>query len=296
MHNEIIYDTLLTGDLILFSCNNSIISSIVKMTTSSIWTHVGIVVKDPDFLMNIQGEKKGLYLLNSDGSYEKDIETDTYHTGVQLVDLKKKIDNYEGLIVVRHLLTTNMKHDDDENKRRNKMFKSAYQSVFEKSYDYIPLNLLVSYLHNSGYVFADNMINCRHTDYLYCSALVAYLYTVTGILDKNTKWSLCVPAFFASEHTTTIDMGMYNLSPMLVLKDTINHINSNNCHDESDEPYIEGSEHSSEDEICENNNTDDEIESIIQKYTDEIIIQKELETEKVKEEKTSYINSLCILL
>jgi hypothetical protein len=220
MNNDIIYDTLLTGDIVLFSGANSIISNIVQITTSSIWTHVGIVIKDPDFLIKSEGKKKGLYLLNSDGNYELDIESNTYRYGVQLVDLKKKVDNYDGLITVRHLLKVNEKHDMKENERRNIMFKSAYQTVFEKSYDYIPINLLVTYLHNHGYLFADNWINCRHTDYLFCSALVAYLYTITGILEKDTKWSMCMPNFFTLDHNIHFNIGMYNLSPMLVLKDS----------------------------------------------------------------------------
>ena len=261
MNNNIIYDTLLTGDIVLFSGANSIISNIVQITTSSIWTHVGIVIKDPDFLIKSEGEKKGLYLLNSDGNYELDIESNTYRYGVQLVDLKKKVDNYEGLVTVRHLLKVNEKHDMKENERRNNMFKSAYQTVFEKSYDYIPINLIVTYLHNNGYLFADNWINCRHTDYMFCSALVAYLFTITGILEKNTKWSMCMPNFFTLEHNIHFNIGIYNLSPMLVLKNSnITCDNDDNINDTDDdnnnftndiseeEPYKEGSDISSEEE------------------------------------------------
>jgi len=220
--NNIVYDTLLTGDLILFSGTNSIVSELVKFATSSIWSHVGIVVKDPDFLMNSDA-KKGLYLLNSDGNYETDIECNTTRLGVQLVDLKEKIDHYDGLIVVRHLLKTNGKHNEEDNKNRNNMFKEAYQTVYEKTYDYSPLHLIVVLLHNYGYVFADNLINCRHTDYLFCSALVAYLYTVTGIMKKNTKWSLTTPDFFSHNLNELFDFnnnGEYVLSPILIIKNT----------------------------------------------------------------------------
>jgi hypothetical protein len=220
MNNDIVYDTLLTGDLIIFSGTNSIMSNIVQIATGSIWSHIGIVIKDPNFLIKSDGEKKGLYLLNSDGNYEIDIESETTKIGVQLVDLKKKIENYDGLIVTRHLLTNNERHNEEENNKRNLLFREAYQTVFDKSYDYIPLNLFVTFLHNAGYEFADNWINNRHTDYLFCSALTAYIYTVSGIMPKDTKWSIYTPDFFTKNSDDSFCFESYTLSPMITIKDS----------------------------------------------------------------------------
>jgi len=221
-NSDIIYDSLLTGDLILYSGTNNILSNLVKYATSSIWSHVGIVIRDPDFLIN-STKKKGLYLLNSTGYYDTDIECNTTRLGVQLVDLKTNIENYEGLIVARYLLEINNKRDYEENERRNKIFRDVYQTVYEKTYDYLPLHIIVALLHNYGYTFADNLINCRHTDYLFCSALVAYLYTITGIMEKNTKWSLTVPDFFSHNLHETFNFdtnGEYVLSPIIIIKNT----------------------------------------------------------------------------
>jgi len=221
-NSDIIYDSLITGDLILYSGTNNILSNLVKYATSSIWSHVGIVVRDPDFLIN-GPSKKGLYLLNSTGYYDIDIECKTTRLGVQLVDLKTNIENYEGLITARYLLQINNKRNEEENKRRNNLFKVAYQTVYEKTYDYLPLHIIVALLHNYGYTFADNLINCRHTDYLFCSALVAYLYTITGIMEKNTKWSLTTPDFFSHNLHEVFDFninGEYVLSPIIVIKNT----------------------------------------------------------------------------
>jgi len=221
-NSDIIYDSLLTGDLILYSGTNNILSNLVKYVTSSIWSHVGIVVRDPDFLIN-GTPQKGLFLLNSTGYYDTDIECKTTRLGVQLVDLKTNIENYEGLIVARYLLEINNKRDEEENKRRNDLFREAYQTVYEKTYDYLPLHIIVALLHNYGYTFADNLINCRHTDYLFCSALVAYLYTITGIMEKNTKWSLTVPDFFSHNLHEIFNFnveGQYVLSPIMIIKNT----------------------------------------------------------------------------
>jgi len=223
--NDIIYETLITGDIILFGYNNSIISNLVQIATSSVWTHVGIVIKNPDFLINSEGIIDGLFLLNSDGQYEKDIETNEPKFGVQLVDLRKKIENYDGLIVARHLLKINETHTIIENKKRNEMFTTAYQSIFGKSYDYIPLNLLITIFHSRGYEFADNWINNRHTDYLFCSAMVTYIYTITGIMDKHTKWSLYTPDFFSQNCDEFLTLNNYVLSPLLTIKDTRNKTN-----------------------------------------------------------------------
>ena len=220
--NNIIYDTLLTGDLILFSGTNNIISNVVKYVTSSIWSHVGIVIRDPNFLIN-KSYVDGLYLLNSNGRYDIDIECNSTRLGVQIVDLKTCIEGYDCLIVVRHLLEINNKRDKEENKLRNDLFKEAYQTVFEKTYDYLPSHILVALLHNYGYTFADNLIDCRHTDYLFCSALIAYLYTVTGIMDRGTKWSITMPEFFSHNLHENFDLncnGNYILSPIIVLKNT----------------------------------------------------------------------------
>lgn len=197
MTTEIIYDNLITGDIILFSGTDSIISDIVEIGTSSKWSHIGIVIKDPNFCVETDNPK-GLFLLNSNGKCEVDIESGKKRLGVQLVDLKKMIDDYDGIVVVRQLISE-FSRNDEENVRRNNLFREPYQTVFEKTYDYMPLDLIVAFLHKHGYTFADTLIDDRHTDRVFCSALVAYMFTVSGIMDKNTEWSLYTPDYFGQQ-------------------------------------------------------------------------------------------------
>ena len=44
-------ETCNTGDIILFQ-GKSIISEIIKLSTNSVWTHIGIIIKNPTFIKN----------------------------------------------------------------------------------------------------------------------------------------------------------------------------------------------------------------------------------------------------
>lgn len=193
--DESIYEKLMTGDIVLFSGANSIISDVVELALSSKWSHVGIVIKNPDFCVDI-GEKDGLYILNSDGMYGIDIETGKTRIGVQIVDLKQKINDYCGTVIVRQLMSP-FDRTEFENLRRNEMLKQPYRSIFEKSYDYLPTDLLITFLNAHGYTFANDLIDLRHLDHVFCSALVAYLFSNIGIMDTRIKWSICTPQYFA---------------------------------------------------------------------------------------------------
>ena len=222
--NNKIFDQLMTGDLVIFSGVNSILSDIVEISLSSIWSHIGIVVKNPNFLMN-KDTQDGLFLLNSDGNYETDIESGVKKIGVQINNLKQKINDYDGQIIVRYLLT-NTSRTSEENERRNKLFTSGYQTIFDKPYDYIPLDLLITVLNDHHITLLDNVIDDRHLDHIFCSALVAYIYTSCDIMDKNTKWSLITPDVFVKDANKNYYLcNNYYLSPIQIIKDTKGNIN-----------------------------------------------------------------------
>lgn len=70
--------------------------------------------------------------------------------------------------------------------------------MYNKPYDYHPLDLLeiiFSNLHIHIGIL-DDLVNPRHTDAIVCSSLVAYSYTMMGLLDEKTEWSLIEPEFF----------------------------------------------------------------------------------------------------
>ena len=227
INNDVLKD-LITGDIILFSCKDYLMSEIIEVATSSIWSHIGIVVKDPDFLVNKNSES-GLFLLNSNGAYEVDIETNTKRVGVQLVNLETAILDYDGLVVVRKLHFNDRNRNNDENERRNQIIKYQYETVFEKNYDYYPSDWIVTFLHNHVITLCDNFINTRHTDAVFCSALVAYIYTNLEVLDKNSEWSLFTPSYFAQNEKEHFNLNNSYLDKTEIIKDYPNVKNSSYC-------------------------------------------------------------------
>jgi hypothetical protein len=181
-------ETCNTGDLILFQ-GKSIISEIIKLSTNSVWTHIGIIIKNPTFIKNC---KKGIYLYVADGAYVIDKPSNKKLIGVQLVDLVDKLNNYEGTFYYRKLITNKNK------KKMMNIFSIVYNTEFHKFYDWLPKNWIATFLaiHNFENI-SDIISNPRHLDKMFCSSLVAYTYTQWKFLNKNTEWSYITPEFFA---------------------------------------------------------------------------------------------------
>ena len=189
-----------TGDLILFQ-GKSIISEFIKVSTNSVWTHIGIIIKNPTFIKNC---KKGIYLYVADGAYEIDKPSNNKLIGVQLVNLEDKLKNYEGTFYYRKLKTQQNK------KKMMKTFKIVYNTEYHKFYDWLPQNWIATFLaiHNLENI-SDIISNPRHLDKMFCSSLVAYTYTQWNLLKKDTDWSFIAPQFFADinnlEHNSFLE-------------------------------------------------------------------------------------------
>ena len=185
-----------TGDIILFQ-GNSIISEIIKISTNSVWTHIGIIIKNPTFIKNC---KKGIYLYVADGAYEIDKPSNKKLIGVQLVNLIDKLNNYDGTFYYRKLETQKNK------KKMMNIFNIVYNTEFHKFYDWLPKDWIATFLamHNLEKI-SDIISNPRHLDKMFCSSLVAYTYTQWKLLNKNTEWSFTTPEFFAEITTLNND-------------------------------------------------------------------------------------------
>lgn len=208
---DIILNTKLSkmksGDIILFSGKNSIISSIIKWWTDSFYSHVGIVLVNPKIYSdNIFKELKGVYLIES--GYESNIEDAFEHRhkfGVQIVPLIDVIKNYNGNIYWRGL---NLDNSSMTRELVNIRMSSIYKNIRDKPYD---LNLFDLLCCNLNIFYPE--ITCRNPiinwflhdtqkrDKFVCSALVAYFYTKIGFLPEITHWTECTPKFFSDENT-----------------------------------------------------------------------------------------------
>jgi len=191
-------DKLQTGDLILFHGENSIISSIIEGYTNSKWSHVGIVLRNPTY---IDKELTGLYLWESGKETFKDSEDKKYKYGVQITDLEKVVNEYDGIVVFRKLVCNKTSFPE--------LLKTIHNTIHNKPYDldifdFIMAKLGITCLDKGKYkysIFNWFGYNPQKLDKLYCSSLVAYVYTELGLLPKDTRWTDIFPYYFSSENT-----------------------------------------------------------------------------------------------
>ena len=184
-------DNLETGDLLLFNSHHSglfsFFTSLIKWGTHSNYSHIGIVLKDPKF---INPSLKGLYLWESSYNGEPDPQDGKIKLGVQITPLYEIINYYKkngGSIFVRKINSTS---DIPINEIFNdKILIDIHNKVYDKPYDIVPTDWI------EGFLKYD--IEPQKTNRFWCSALVGYIYTRVGILNKNTDWSILTPNDFS---------------------------------------------------------------------------------------------------
>lgn len=173
------FDTLQTGDILLYHGQHYWFSTLVEWVTGSNYSHVSIVVKDPNFT---NPPLKGLYILESGTENIPDVEDNKYKFGVQLVPLKQVVDNYDGVIYYRKLVCV---RDD----KFYKLLSEAHTEVHNIKYDTDVVDMIKS-LTNYGCVQKKNEF--------WCSALVSYIYTKLGFLPESTPWTIIQPEQYSS--------------------------------------------------------------------------------------------------
>ena len=173
-------DELETGDIILFS-GNYFLSYIVEYFTKSIYSHVGVVLKNP----NLGDAKfKGIYLLESGFENTPDPENHRIKKGVQIINLEDKIKNYRGRIYVRKLHCT-------RDKKFYEKIIEIHSTVHNIPYDLNPIDWIKGY-------FKINIGNTQKENTYWCSALVSFVYVELGFLNKNIPWTLISPKELSS--------------------------------------------------------------------------------------------------
>ena len=173
-------DELETGDIILFN-GNYFLSHIIEYFTKSTYSHVGIILKNPNL-----GDAtfKGIYLLESGFEKTPDPENNRIKKGVQIINFEEKIKNYKGCIYVRKLHCT----------RDEKFYEKIIQihsAVHNIPYDLHPIDWIKAY-------YQLDIGNTQKENTYWCSALVTFVYVELGFLDKNIPWSLISPQDLSS--------------------------------------------------------------------------------------------------
>ena len=195
-------DNLQTGDLILFNYKGNncsgFLSKLIKWGTNSKFTHIGMVLKNPKF-DNIP-QLEGIYVWESGYEGYKDPQDGKIKLGVQITPLEEILDSYKdkGSVYIRKL----------ENVDRNKIFSKEninkiHNIVYDKPYDLVPEDWIEAYFKKDS--------SPKKTNRFWCSALVGYIYSELGILEKNTDWSILIPCDFSQEKERLVFKNDYKL-------------------------------------------------------------------------------------
>ena len=193
MNLEELKNTVKTGDLLL--CDDlaygswGLFSWLIKFVTKSDFSHVGMIVKDPDFT---ETPLKGIFVWTSGISDVPDPDDKTKKFGVQFIPFDHFIQTYGGKIFLRRI---EFEHNEEYYSifETNKL-KQIHQVVYDKPYDVVITDWIEA--------FCKKDPNPQKTSRFFCSALIGYIYTKLNLLDDNTDWSIISPSFFSSENKT----------------------------------------------------------------------------------------------
>ena len=159
--------TLKTGDIVLFSGKGGI-SAGVKWVTHGDWSHVGMILRLPEYDFVTVWESTTLSSL-------VDLDTQVPRKGVQLVPLSARIKDYDGEIAVRQLDGVTFENDDIQEliKLRHEVAGRPYEQdmieLIKAAYDG-PLGR-----------------NTEDLTSLFCSELVAEAYQRLGLLSNDKE-------------------------------------------------------------------------------------------------------------
>ena len=185
------YDSLQTGDILLYNQRSYWLSQVVKWLTSSDYSHCSIVLRDPEFT---NPPLRGLYILESSIDEKLDAESGVVRSGVRIVPLEPIVDNYDGEIYVRRLTAER----DEEFYRK---LAEAHREAHGDKYNTNILDMIESGLiENFAGGMDEEIRQCgifsapdQRKDAFWCSALVAFVYKSLGYLPEDTNWTLILP-------------------------------------------------------------------------------------------------------
>lgn len=189
-----IHHTLKTGDLLL--CDNlghsglGIFGWLIKYFTYSDFSHVAMIVKDPQFTKQ---PLDGLFVWEAGFTDKntKDSEDNVHKSGVQLVPYRDFISKYTGKVYVRRIECCDI--DTYEHLFSTEKLRPIHDAVYDKPYDL--------HIHDWINLYRQVDTHPQNTERFVCSSLVGYIYSKLGILPENMDWSILTPQFFSSENT-----------------------------------------------------------------------------------------------
>ena len=167
-----------TGDILLFRGDpSSKLDKLIMDVTHSVYSHAALCIKDPWW-----GDlPAGTYIIQSERTPVDAVEQGERRPGVSMMLLD---DGVEGCKVDIRRISV----------KKNEAFKQQLAMVHARVHN-IPYD--TSYWHWAVAGMRAMGLRCfdipRHEDTLWCSALVAYIYTELGWLPPTTNWSVMSP-------------------------------------------------------------------------------------------------------
>ena len=175
-----------TGDLLLFDYHGGgffgVFTGLIKYFTKSKYSHIAMVLKDPDFL---HPSLKGYYVWESSWEGKPDPQDGKIKLGVQITPFEEIYNTYKETGSSIYLRKVNCKKEMFNINNLSDIHKIVYQ----KPYDIIPSDWIEAIFRKDDHP--------QKTDRFWCAALVGYIYTKCGILKKNTDWSVLRPSDFS---------------------------------------------------------------------------------------------------
>lgn len=182
-----------TGDILLFHNKQSCLFKAVECCTKSRYSHVAMILKDPEFTTP---PLKGLYIIESGTEPFKDSENHRKKFGVQIVPLQLVLASYTGTIYWRRLRLSIPKDD-----KFNTTLAVAHNYVHNLPYDINPLDWLHAAFGAYDYRSRSSHKICT----FWCSALIAFIYNMLGLLPKSTPWTMIRPVDWGTERESPLN-------------------------------------------------------------------------------------------
>lgn len=176
---ESLRNQLKTGDIILYS-GKTPFSMAIRLATRCPWSHCGMVLKLEQYDFLTVWESTLL-------THIKDVETQQYMKGVQLMPLSERVRLYDGEIAVRQL--QDVVFSEADTLRLMKLRKE----ISRRPYDFDILEMFRSAYDGIG---GDNQEDLSS---IFCSELVAEAYQRLGLLDGELASNEYTPADFADD-------------------------------------------------------------------------------------------------
>ena len=182
-----IRDTLHTGDLVLFE-GTSLFSRIIQRASGSQWSHVGMVMRLPEY------DYLALYeSTNSRGL--RDLGSGVPTRGVQLVPLSDRLQQYAGRVAVRNLVDAGLIAEDF------RALTDLRKELRGRPYEESALELIHAAHDFPGEVTEEDLSS------LFCSELVAEAYQRLGLLTDRKPSNEYTPGDFGDRAGLQLERG-----------------------------------------------------------------------------------------